>query len=75
MHVIFFTFCRYLFKTLKLFIMKTTATPKDVLFVTMLSITCLVGYIGFSQSAKYKSQNQHLSHTEIQTTRSNPQGK
>jgi|LakMenE18May11ns_1017448.scaffolds.fasta_scaffold8939857_1 hypothetical protein len=55
--------------------MKTTATPKDVLFITMLSITCLVGYFGFSQSAKIKSQKQPLSHTEIQTTQSNPQGK
>lgn len=55
--------------------MKTVAKPKDILFVTMLSITCLVGYIGFSQSAKNKSQNQHLSHTEIQPTLSNPQGK
>jgi hypothetical protein len=44
--------------------MKTTATPKDILFVTMLSITCLVGYFGFSQSAKIKSEKQQLSNSE-----------
>ena len=48
--------------------MKTTATPKDILFVTMVSITCLVGYFGFSQSAKIKSEKQQLSQSETSTS-------
>lgn len=53
-----------LIQIIKPLIMKTTATPKDILFVAMLSITCLVGYFGFSQSAKIKSEKQQLSNSE-----------
>ena len=48
--------------------MKTAATPKDILFVTMLSITCLIGYLGFYQSAKIKLQQKQVYHSESQSS-------
>ena len=38
--------------------MKKTISPKDALFVTMLTMIIAVGIIGFAQSMKFKSKSQ-----------------
>jgi hypothetical protein len=38
--------------------MKKTISPKDALFVTMLTMIIAVGFIGFAQSMKFKSKSQ-----------------
>ncbi len=44
--------------SLKLCAMKKTISPKDALFVTMLTMIIAVGFIGFAQSMKFKSKSQ-----------------